>query len=77
MINIVFPLVFLLGLTQARRAFRAARMLVVFMIPFSWLVFVVMGIFPREEYFLWVGGMLLALFSEEIAMSRSGRSSLS
>jgi hypothetical protein len=33
------------------------------MIPFSWIVFYVEQLNPREGYFLWIAGMMLILFS--------------
>jgi len=70
LVNIAFPLALLFRLTRHRRAFVAARIAVLLMIPFSWLVFVLLPVLPREGHVLWVGGMLLALFSDEIAARR-------
>jgi hypothetical protein len=43
------------------------RIVVVLMIPFCWVVFHYEGVYPREGHFVWVIGMLLVLFSGEIA----------
>jgi hypothetical protein len=59
LVNIVFPSP-LLKFTRYRRAFAAADR-VLPLIPFSWLVFVLLPVFPREGRPL-VAGMLLALF---------------
>jgi hypothetical protein len=75
LVNIVFPLAVFLKFTRYRRAFAAARIAVLLMIPFSWLVFVLLPVLPREGHVLWVAGMLLALFSEEIADRRGASSS--
>jgi len=40
--------------------------MVVVMIPFSCVVFHYEHFYPREGYFLWVLGMLLALFADEL-----------
>ena len=37
------------------------------MVPFSWAVFVYEKLYPREGYFVWIIGMLLVLFSRELA----------
>lgn len=50
------------------------RIVVILMIPFCWVVFHYEDIYPREGHFVWIAGMLLVLFSKEIAalMSLSG-----
>jgi hypothetical protein len=39
------------------------------MVPFSWAFFSLepMKFHPREGYYVWIGGMLTALFSNRIA----------
>jgi hypothetical protein len=44
-----------------------SRILVVLMIPFCAVVFHYEGVYPREGNFVWIVGMLLVLFSREIA----------
>jgi hypothetical protein len=60
--------VFLVYVTLAsvKRAPRTARVLkfaIVSMIPFCWVVFYYLGIYPREGHFLWLIAMLLVLLS--------------
>ena len=43
------------------------RIIVVAMIPFCWVVFVYEESYPREGHFVWIAGMLLVLFSKELA----------
>jgi hypothetical protein len=69
-INIAFPLAMFLKFERYDLSFAAARIAVLVTIPFSWMVFVLLPVFPREGHVLWVSGMLLALFSEEIAARR-------
>jgi hypothetical protein len=52
---------------RTRRTFAVLRIIVVLMIPFSWVVFDYEELYPREGYFVWIIGMLLALFSRELA----------
>lgn len=75
LVNIAFPLAMLLKVRQYPRAFAAARIAVLVTIPCSWLVFVLLPDIPREGHIVWVAGMLLALFSEEIAARRGTGSS--
>jgi hypothetical protein len=75
LVNIAFPLAMFLKFRQYQRAFAAARIAVLVTIPFSWLVFVLLPDIPREGHVAWVAGMLLALFSEEIAARRRTSSS--
>jgi hypothetical protein len=48
-----------------------SRILVVLMIPFCAVVFHYEGVYPREGNFVWIVGMLLVLFSREIARRES------
>jgi hypothetical protein len=43
------------------------------MAPFCWVVFHYENLYPREGYFLWILGMLLALFSPNLAIRRNQR----
>jgi hypothetical protein len=61
--------VFLVYLTLAflgrkPRAMRVLRYVLVAMIPFCWLALHFLELYPREEHFVWVAGMLLVLFSK-------------
>jgi hypothetical protein len=46
---------------------RISRGFTVAMIPFSWIVFHYEHFYPREGHFLWVAGMMTALFASELA----------
>jgi hypothetical protein len=73
LINLVFWAAVLLILRGTRqRLFKALRIAVLLMIPFSWVVFYVEQLNPREGYVLWIAGMILVLFSA----SRPWKSSL-
>ena len=39
------------------------RIILLLMIPFCWVVFYYGGYYPREGHFLWLLGMVMALFS--------------
>jgi hypothetical protein len=43
---------------------KVLRYVLVAMIPFCWLAFHFLGVYPREGHFVWVAGMLLVLFSK-------------
>jgi hypothetical protein len=75
LVNIAFPLAMFLKFKRYDRSFAAARIAVLVTIPFSWMVFVLLPVLPREGHVLWVSGMLLALFSEEIAARRRASAS--
>jgi hypothetical protein len=45
------------------QAMKVLRYVLVAMIPFCWIAFRFLEIYPREGYFVWVAGMLLVLFS--------------
>jgi hypothetical protein len=70
-INPVFMLAAFLYLTGSySRAVAILRIVVVSMIPFTWIfAFYYLRTYPREGFFLWVIGMVMALFSEEMATS--------
>jgi hypothetical protein len=63
LINLVFlaAVVLILRATH-QRLVRALRIAILLMIPFSWVVFYVEQLNPREGYFLWLAGMILVLF---------------
>jgi hypothetical protein len=66
-INPVFLIVVALMLRERyQRAVAILRITLLLMIPFCWVVFYDYGIYPREGYFLWLFGMLLALFSSVV-----------
>jgi hypothetical protein len=50
---------------------RILRNVILLMFPFCWIVFLHRHVYPREGYFLWIGGMLLVLFSSELENRRS------
>jgi hypothetical protein len=52
----------LAGLRRHQRAIAILRVIVLLMIPFCWVVFYDMNSYPREGHFLWLFGMVLALF---------------
>src|SRR4051812_6436147 len=52
------------------RAFRLLRAITLAMIPFCWLVMVRARMYPREGHVLWIGAMLLALFSDNLRSRR-------
>jgi hypothetical protein len=67
----------LISLGRLHRVMTVLRIAVLLMIPFCWVVFHYEMVYPREGHFVWIIGMLLVLFSGEIAKSgkRSGMSS--
>lgn len=70
LVNVVFLPAMFLKFKRYPRGFAIARIAVLAMIPCSWVVFVMMPAFPREGHVLWVAGMSLALFSDELAGRR-------
>jgi hypothetical protein len=50
---------------------RVFRNTVIVMMPFCWIAFRYSGVYPREGYFLWTGGMLLVLLSSKITAPQS------
>jgi hypothetical protein len=64
LINPLFLVTFFLQLFKVRpRAVIVLRNLAILMIPLCWVVFYYEGLYPREGHFLWIVGMLLALFA--------------
>ena len=55
--------VILAGLKRKPRLQRVLRFALISMIPFSWVVFHFLQVYPREGHVLWVTGILLVLFS--------------
>jgi len=49
------------------RVFSILRTVLIVMFPFCWVVFRYEDLRPREGHFVWIVGMLLALFSKELA----------
>jgi hypothetical protein len=53
----------LIFLKRAPRTASLLKFLLLAMIPFCWVVFHALAVYPREGHFFWVIGMLLVLFS--------------
>lgn len=51
-------------------AFKILRTTTLLMIPFCWILFYDERLYPREGHFLWIAGMVLALFSNSLSSSR-------
>lgn len=67
-INPVFIVTAVLDLSgQYRRTVWVLRILVLVMIPCCWIFFYAFHLYPREGHFLWILGMLLALFSNTLS----------
>jgi hypothetical protein len=67
---IVAAVLYLIG--GHSRAVAILRIVVLLMIPVTWIfAFYYLRTYPREGYFLWIIGMVMVLFSEEIARSFS------
>ena len=64
--NIVLPIAMVLRAGDRHIAFAKLRVILLGMIPCSWLVFIFLHIEPREGHVLWVLGIFLMLYSEEI-----------
>jgi hypothetical protein len=66
-INPVFVLAVLFEVIgKTLRLTRILRNVILLMLPFSWIVFLYWHVYPREGYFLWIGAMLLVLFSSQL-----------
>jgi hypothetical protein len=71
LINLVFLAIVILMLVKpSHRLVLIAKVALLLMAPFCWVVFHYEGLYPREGYFLWIFGMLLVLFSTNLAMRR-------
>ena len=67
-INPLFMMAVFLDLTNRLRAVRILRFVVLSLIPFSWFViFLFLRAYPREGHFLWIVGILLVLFSNQMS----------
>jgi hypothetical protein len=71
-INPAFILTLLLVLIRPRwLASTILTYVVTLMFIFCWIVFYQLHYYPRQGYFLWMAGILLALYSSKIVRSRS------
>jgi hypothetical protein len=63
--NIVFLVaaILILGTKRSQKLIAVIRIVVLSMIPFSWVFFYYEDAYPREGHFLWILGILLVLFS--------------
>jgi hypothetical protein len=67
-INVSFAIAVILRVSRRHpRAVAVSRLLVLLMIPCSWVVMYNEAARPREGHVLWIIGMLLVLFSEELS----------
>ena len=72
LINPVFLATVILMLVRpSHRLVLIAKVALLLMAPFCWIVFHYENLYPREGYFLWILGMLLTLFSTNLAASNS------
>ena len=77
-INPVFLLSAFLDLTgQYQRTVNVLRIVVLSMIPFCWVFLYSFHLYPREGHFLWILGMLMALFSARLSQIGNQSRSLS
>jgi hypothetical protein len=53
-------------LGRGKRLGEVLRIAIPFMVPFCWIIFLYEHLLPREGHFLWIAGMLLALFSANL-----------
>lgn len=75
LINPVFIAALAVGIQRRfARSFIALRTALLLMIPFCWIVYYKEASYPREGHFVWILGMLLALFSIKIDASGTGHS---
>jgi hypothetical protein len=66
-INPVFFLAVILQVIgKTPRLSKVLRYVILLMLPFSWVLFLDQHVYPREGYLLWIGAMLLVLFSTEL-----------
>ena len=66
-INPLFLITLILAHLRHERAVAILKFIVLLMIPFCWVVFYEIGAYPREGHFLWLFGMVLALFSIDMS----------
>lgn len=70
-INPAFIITLLLVITRPRwRASRILTYVVTLMFIFCWIVFFQLHLYPRQGYFLWMFGILLALYSSKIVRTQ-------
>ena len=55
--------IFLLHRERTKRIGRIMRLALLCLLPVCWIVFLENHLYPHVGYFLWVGGMILALYS--------------
>jgi hypothetical protein len=71
-INPVFLLALIAGwIGRPRRLASILRIVVLAMIPFCWAIFRYESLYPREGHFVWIAGMLIALFSTQLARTKA------
>jgi hypothetical protein len=58
-------------------AFKILRTTTLLMIPASWIVLYNIRLLPREGHVLWIGAMVVALFSDSLSSSRGVSASTS
>ncbi len=65
--NIVFLITAVLMLTKRRQKLTAIlRVLLLLMLPCSWFILYQLKFVPREGHYMWILGMLLVVFSNEL-----------
>ena len=62
LINPLFLVILVLAAMGYQQAFSILRIILLLMIPFCWVVINFQHYYPREGHFLWLLGMVLALF---------------
>ena len=67
LVNIAFPIAVFLRLAGSFAGFQRLRIIVLLMIPCSWLALIYLRFRPREGHVLWILGIVMTLFAEEIA----------
>lgn len=71
--NLVFLFATILTLCERfPRMLAVLRIALLLMIPFCWVVFRYQDLYAREGHFVWILGMLLTLFSREMAQALFG-----
>ena len=70
-INIAFLVSMAIRWREGNRlAFKILRTTTLLMVPFCWIIFYDQNLFPREGHLLWIAGMVLALFSDNLSSRR-------
>jgi hypothetical protein len=63
-INPVFLIAVVLNsFKRSKASARVAIIILIFMIPFCWIVFYNHNLYPREGHIVWIAGMLMVLWS--------------